>query len=390
MKKVICRLVLGFWLSTTVLSFSSLVAEENRPGVNERMRELQQALEELYAYVIKARKIDDKPRIDEYGKSLHRFATLAESVAKSHQELRQVPGHNLDISLEKIGGLFAEQTKLAVKLFEKGEVADSRNQVLKIGQYCITCHTASNRGFNFIDATMGKYTTGMSTFERAEFLAATRRFDAAVNAYRQIIDDPVSAGSLEWVKAVQRGMMIAIRYKEQPELALQLVQRALSNPNIPIYFRRDATMWKKGIEAWMREDKKEIETDEQSFTALQKLFESAKTHREYPADQGTNIDFLRATAAAHAYMGHFPQGKHTAEVLYYLGTGYEALTDLSLWPLHQNYYEACIHSAAHQPIAQKCYESYEESLYAGYSGSGGTFIPVEESQKLKELKKIAQ
>lgn len=372
-----------------VLTFCAL-AEEKLPLVNERMRELQQSLEELYANAIKARRLDTKDGVEQYGKSLRRFSTLAESVAKPHQHLRQVDGHRLDVSLEQIGGLFSEQTKLAEKLFEKGQVTSSRNLILGTGQYCISCHTSSNRGLSFIDAGMSRFTEGMSTFERAEFLAATRRFDAAIHEYRSIIDEPQSAGSLEWVKAVRRSLLIAIRYKEQPELALQLVQRSLDNPKVPTYFKRDATMWKKSIEMWMQQEKPTMETDEQSFTRIQKLFDAAQNRREYLADQGADVDFLRATAAAHDYMNRFPTGKHIAEVFRYLGKGYEALTDLSLWPLHQTYYEACIRSAPHGRIAQQCYENYEESLYTGYSGSGGTFIPVEEFKKLRALEKIAR
>ena len=76
--KIIYKLLLGS-LVILALSSSSGLAEDKRPVVNERMRELQEVLEELYANAIKTRRLDTKEGIKQYGKSLHRFATLADS-----------------------------------------------------------------------------------------------------------------------------------------------------------------------------------------------------------------------------------------------------------------------------------------------------------------------
>jgi hypothetical protein len=57
--------------------------------------------------------------------------------------------------------------------------------------------------------------------------------------------------------------------------------------------------------------------------------------------------------------------------------------------LHEFYYEACVRKAPKKPIAQSCYSRYEESIYAEYSGSGGTFLPDDVQAKLTELRAIA-
>jgi hypothetical protein len=52
-------------------------------------------------------------------------------------------------------------------------------------------------------------------------------------------------------------------------------------------------------------------------------------------------------------------------------------------------FESCIHKAPHTEIAKQCYHHYEKSIYQGYSGSGGVFIPKSELQKLNQLKELA-
>jgi hypothetical protein len=57
--------------------------------------------------------------------------------------------------------------------------------------------------------------------------------------------------------------------------------------------------------------------------------------------------------------------------------------------MHELYYEACVRELPHSSLAKRCYERYEQSVYVGYTGSGGTNIPDELQVILSELKKLA-
>ena len=74
------------------------------------------------------------------------------------------------------------------------------------------------------------------------------------------------------------------------------------------------------------------------------------------------------------------------EILYLLGQSYEVTRDLATWTLHESVYETCISKVPKSEWSNRCYQAYERSIYVGYTGSRGTYIPEEVEQKLKQLK----
>jgi hypothetical protein len=51
------------------------------------------------------------------------------------------------------------------------------------------------------------------------------------------------------------------------------------------------------------------------------------------------------------------------------------------------YLRTCIQEYPKSPIAKKCYNLLEESIYLGYSGSSGTHIPLDVMKELNRFKK---
>ncbi|MBA2490705.1 MAG: hypothetical protein H0V34_03005 [Gammaproteobacteria bacterium] len=137
-------------------------------------------------------------------------------------------------------------------------------------------------------------------------------------------------------------------------------------------------------------DKTSADTEPALYEEMSRLFTAAKAAQLYPKDTGANIEYLRASTTAHELLARFPDSKHAAEAFFIAGSAYDVIGDPILWPSHERYFEACVRRAPHSRIAVRCYERFEQSVYIGYSGSGGTFIPEDMQKRMSELKRIAE
>jgi hypothetical protein len=157
-----------------------------------------------------------------------------------------------------------------------------------------------------------------------------------------------------------------------------------------VFLKAYATTWRDTILKWKAEPPISTPpTEEKLFQLATRLFEEGKNAQKYALDHAGDIHYLRTTAAIHEQLRLAPAGQHAAESLLMAGQAYEILNDPVLWPIHEMYYETCIRQSSHSPMALKCFQKFEESVYFGYSGSGGTSIPDDVQAHLNELKELA-
>jgi hypothetical protein len=72
------------------------------------------------------------------------------------------------------------------------------------------------------------------------------------------------------------------------------------------------------------------------------------------------------------------------------GICYEVLSSFHIGEIQDIYYEACVRTNPHTSLATACYHRYQESIYFGFTGSGGTFLPQGEKDKLRLLEEMAK
>ena len=63
------------------------------------------------------------------------------------------------------------------------------------------------------------------------------------------------------------------------------------------------------------------------------------------------------------------------------------LSNTYFFTLSELYLKDCIKKYSSSSYAKKCYNLYEDNILAGYTGSSGLDIPVDEKEELKRLKK---
>jgi tetratricopeptide (TPR) repeat protein len=354
---------------------------------SEHMRSMQENLKEIFP-VTYPKSDTEKVNLKNVEKAVKRQAETAAKLQKENSI-----SNDKDPSLKLIAHLFSKETDRAYRETKKGNWTYGRTVLKSTTSYCIACHTRNSWGPN-TQGTGGPepgFFKNVSLMGKGTYYAATRQFDRALEEFERVISDRnfQRTHSLDWERAVRQSLAIAVRVKQDPAKAISITERVLGNQEAPFYLRQEAEKWKKSLSDWQTETLRAPQTEEGLFAEAKRLINSAKTLQEFTADRSADMVYLRASSTLHTQLMKFPAGKFVAEAYYLLGYTYEVLRDLDIWNLHELYYASCVHQNPHSDLAKNCYRSYENSIYSGYSGSGGTFLPDDVKADLKELQKLA-
>lgn len=296
-----------------------------------------------------------------------------------------------DPSIRFISDLFERETQHAYRALKAGHV-DYAKQVLRmVTGFCIACHTRNDRGPDFPQLTLSPSVAKLSPMERGDLFAATRQFDKALETYEGVVADAkvASGQSLLWSRAFRSALSIAVRVRRDPDAALAVVAKAEKLERVPMFVQPYLAPWRKTLEAWKKEGKRESSSEEQLFSEATRLHEAAREAQKYPLDHSGDLLYLRSSAVLHELLSAYPSGKHTAEALLMAGTSYELIEERSTSLLPEMYYESCVRHSPHSAIAQKCFQRFQEMILFGYTGSAGTSVPEDVQARMDELKELA-
>ncbi len=329
-------------------------------------------------------------RIETNVKKLADLAHAMPGASSSKQENATTPDE--DPSVVLISGLFKEQVLRAYEDLRSGRRPYARKVLKTVTNFCIVCHTRSSSEVDISAIEEDVPKSLRSPLERAEFFDATRQFDRALAEFDKILGDPSAAKErpLEWERALHYGIATAIRVKRDPNRALALVNRVITSPTSPVFLKEEALRWQGSLLEWIAEGSPKPMTADGLFAEAKDLMERARKMQEYPADRGADILYLRASAALHDFLSHYPGNANSGEALLLLGDCYETLRDMELWSLHDLYYEACVRQFPHTHIGLACYRRYEQSTFLGFTGSAGTSLPTDVQKHLNELRRLAE
>jgi len=297
-----------------------------------------------------------------------------------------------DPTIQIVAGMLRRETKRAADELKRGNRAYARNILRSVPNYCIACHTRNSTGPQFDRLPFEPTSKSLSTEERGEFFAASRQFDRAQGEFLKMIQDPqpTNQNNWNWEKAVHNSLAIAIRVKNDPLQAQEIVDAVLKTPNAPSFMKEDAKAWKKSIAEWREEPAHQPMTEEGLYAETLRLMSKARDMQNYPMDRTADVYYLRASATVHDLLQAAPNGVHAEDALLLAGISYEVLSPLKVEDLHEIYYEACIRRAPHSPTSELCYRRLEADTVLDYTGSGGTDVPDEVHQRLSELRGLSQ
>ena len=360
--------------------------KKDQPSLNVKMQQLSQTLSKLLPYMTSDSRYEDPKNRRMIESELKRFSGFAHTLKMPADSLKEG-----DPTIRLGGGLFEEDAERAYQEFKRGNFRYSRTLLRTLSSYCVACHTRTDTGVKYPAVNLVPNEKTLSRYERGELYAATRQFDRAMEEFDRALSDANFARTrhLEWEKAVQNSLAIAVRVLKDPDQAMKVIDRVIQSPHVPLFMKEDALIWKASVDKWKKEASRKIETEGGAFSEARRLMAEAASVQKYPADRSADVVYLRASAVLHEMLERWPQGSQRNEALFLAGAAYDVMREAGLWSLHELYFEACIRGAPHTELSRGCYARYEQAIYTGYSGSGGVSIPSDVRRKLKTLKDLA-
>lgn len=340
-------------------------------------------LTSLKRYLISDEKFSDPKNAKEIETNLKEFARLAKSAAHD-PTLNQ---ENFKFSRQVLEQSIVESERA----FRLGRKSYARWQLNSAVNVCMSCHTqlpSSNRVFtNFKDPSI--FT---SKFDRAEFLFATRVFDRSMDLYDESIkgfpDNQISIFQIE--TALERQVAYFTRIIRNPAAGILKLKEHQKNKLLPEFLQNNIKVWmaQLSVEEKQTPFDPRSATDKQIIEYAAKNIESDSKQNTFDATNPRLVTYLVVSGMLFEFLEKHPQSAVTPQVLYWLAMCERSIENNFFFSLSDLYLRECVTKYPADPIAKKCYNQYELEITLGYTGSGGTRVPLEVKQDLEALKQL--
>jgi len=132
-----------------------------------------------------------------------------------------------------------------------------------------------------------------------------------------------------------------------------------------------------------------VNNPDQLFALGKSYFEKGNAKLRYPMDKAGNANFHIAASYLIPFIANYDNHAQIADALLMMGNIRRHITlDPEYWT--ENFYlKEVIRRFPHTSVAQQAYQTMQESVHFGYSGSGGDSTPPSMVRMLEEYKKLA-
>ncbi|MBC7385133.1 MAG: hypothetical protein H7301_03095 [Cryobacterium sp.] len=350
------------------------------------MRSLEATLNKVLVDTSSDSRFNDRKKF----KSIERNAS---QLAKLAHSLFEKPGQSpdQDMSQALIGKDFATEADYAASTLKAGHREYARVILNSIAGFCIACHTRTAIGPQFASSKVAPEVEALPPLAKGNYFVATRNFDRALAEYQKITQDSdqAIADPFAYERALRAGLSVAVRVKKNPDLGLRLVESVIVNSKSPYYMKAQALEWKKSLLEWKAEKTFDSKDPGKIFEEANRLVMKARAIQKFPADPSADLVYLRASGLLHEFLSSAPTGLIASNAYYLAGISYDVLKDYGTRDFSEFYYRSCISTSPYTEISKDCYRRYEESVYLGYTGSGGTYIPPEIRARLNRYEKLS-
>lgn len=293
-----------------------------------------------------------------------------------------------DPTLAFISFDFKQQISSIESAFNSGKKDYARFEFLKVTQYCVECHTQSNKGPNFGFSQFSRKIEALPAVTQADVYLATRRFDEALKSYKEFFKqtDVTWDAQVKAEMATHNAMSILIRYKRDPAATLAFLDVVEKASFVPVYLKQLVPAWRSDTQKW----KKEVKSTKPSLAIVKMWIERSNSRVFEHGRMGSEVWNQLSISYLHEFLEDIKFKQHKADVLWMLGTSYINGVNPYQSSLGEKYLEVCIRTFPNSFSAHRCYFKLEEYVYDTNSGSAGTFLSVEDDRRLKELKKMSE
>lgn len=356
-------------------------------GLQASMLDLKNSLETLLPSLIDQKSFEDAAQKDKVKTEINHLSEIASQV--SHSPLKDKG----DPSFAFLSEGFSAEIQRANEAFNLGKIEYARYSLMNVTSYCIECHTRTSSGPAFTNGDFDQKLGQLRPLERGEFLLATRRYDAALVEFMKVINSPSKNFQfIEFDRALRYALATTVKYKNDPTATEKIIHELRKAPQIPYYLKQASLTWSQSVNEWKEEIKKRKANPSlsQQLNGAEALIKKGRQAQVGGSDRGGDVDLLRGLAKLHHLLLSPLDKNQMGQALFLTGQAYEALWDLALWSIHENYFETCVRRVPHSSWAMKCFQSLQQSLVIGFTGSAGTQLPEDVQKRLAELETLAK
>lgn len=355
------RTILALALALIIPRAQAEEPDSDRWRLMNLMHTFEREFSKLRPYLVSDEKFSDpkaRPEIQQALKSLEEVVK-----AQRPKKIDANPNFSLNFSL------MSYHLQRVRRGFEHGGYAYARRDLNATAHFCATCHTQTSTPKQRLGGLWSGPETDAVTYENAEFLFITRRFDQALEKYSELLRKyPKSGLKLEQVEGVfNRKLALFARVMRDPQAAIESFKKDLQNKELPAEAQANAQTWIKEFESWKNENPKIENQRPEAFMAyVGKSRPGASAPKLAPSDSGL-IRALRVSGKLYELLVKDPGGKFAQEILYDLALYERQLSQLYWYSLYQSYLRECVLKYPKKPLTKTCFDLYEADIKEEYA-----------------------
>ncbi|MDP6979676.1 MAG: hypothetical protein QF570_13910 [Myxococcota bacterium] len=355
------------------------LAEVDRAAALRDMREIFASIQVLLPLTV-----DDQAfrSAEAHDRILAAFDRLAKHSVKAGDHIA-----GDDRRINYLAGELSNAALEAKDLFENREYPHAQFLVRRFTDFCIACHTRVpsladsplTQGF-VSDRAIAK----LSPVQRASIQVATRRFDDALASYEAIFASDTRPAEL--LEPLTEYLRVAIRVKYDLDRARGELEKFSRRPDLWSILKTDVEDWLAALDRFS-----ESALSPPSIERARRMLDDAHANRRYPLDsRGGLVQRDLAASELHRYLDKHSgeSGADVAEVYYLLGL-IEGRSPFGHLVYESDFYlESAIRLSPQTSIGRNAFALLEERAIVGWTGSGGTRMPLEVRRKLDALRAL--
>lgn len=304
-----------------------------------------------------------------------------------HASFFQRPGFRP--SLETINN-HLEETIISV---EADNYIFAQKRLNVIGALCVSCHSqlpesVSSKAFGKNVKVLDR--AGFdSDFSYANYLYLIRNFDESKIYFEKAIDSALaklnSNSNLDVVFSLKKIISIDTKIKFDYAKGMASIQKWSKEARLSNHDKKMLKRWESSLQNWKNFDPSSVK----SMTKfIEKNLTPLDLKKEIVFAGEEDVALLISSGVLLNYLVENSTSELAPEILYWLSLAEHRMSQSYFFSLGDLYLKDCITKYPASPYAKKCYQEYADTIEAGYTGSSGVDIPVEEKRELIRLKSL--
>jgi hypothetical protein len=347
------------------------------------------AYTKLLPYIYSTNPTATAPKMKQSKSDLVKNLTDLSEIFKSakHADFFKRPGFRP--SLETINN-HLEETIITV---QSGNFIFAQKRLNVLGALCVSCHSqipqsvAKNAfGDNVVKESRESFDSDLSY---ANYLYLVRRFDESRTFFEKAINDGLDKNSRyshqELLSALRTALSIDTKITFNADKTEFFIKKWEGDKRLSSSDRKMLSRWKTDLSHWKSFTPAEVKSIPDFIS---KHLVKLDMKKELMFSGEDDVTLYVSAGVLQNYLVEHPSTDMTPEVLYWLSIIERRMNNTYFFSLGDLYLKDCITKYPASAYAKKCYQEYADSIEAGYSGSSGTDIPLEERKEMARLKAL--